>query len=278
MYEVRRDFRLIGTPSIVSTPAVTYTGPGDVAGAALGWWGFRAFSGATAGTAAIRLALAASPTTQQDFSTLSNGNLDVASIATFLGGDTGHVVTLYDQSGNGLHLSQSTDANRPIYSASLLNSLPGMTTDGSSQTVGHTNGMTASQPYSLSAVARMISTGGNNAIINFSNGSDVEWSGNGTNKWSLFAGAGPFDATATNADAHAGMAILNGASSSQIIDGTTTGGNAGTSALSNCDTWVASFNGSIFLAQMRFFEGGVWSGDKSGTSLLTNQKSYWGTP
>lgn len=55
---------------------------------------------------------------ESDFSFASSGNLDTAAIATWLGANSGYVVTWYDQSGNSNNATQSTAASQPGYSAS----------------------------------------------------------------------------------------------------------------------------------------------------------------
>ena len=61
---------------------------------------------------------------ESDFGFDGAGDLDVASIATFLAATTGSIVTWYDQSGNTNDAVQATDAEQPPYVASGINSLP----------------------------------------------------------------------------------------------------------------------------------------------------------
>lgn len=50
---------------------------------------------------------------QMDFYPLKNGDFPVANLAGFLAGSTGYVAKLYDQSGSGVDVSQSTAASQP---------------------------------------------------------------------------------------------------------------------------------------------------------------------
>ena len=50
-----------------------------------------------------------------DIGYLSNGDLDTASIATFIGSSSGQVMTWYDQSGNGNHVTQHGNGGPTIY-------------------------------------------------------------------------------------------------------------------------------------------------------------------
>jgi hypothetical protein len=96
-----------GAPAV----AASYTGPGDITSGATFWYGLRGYSAAysTGTNPAVDLVdqAGANPLT---VNILSNGNLDVASIATWV---TAHTVPtikitkLYDQSGNGNQLPKA---------------------------------------------------------------------------------------------------------------------------------------------------------------------------
>lgn len=60
----------------------------------------------------------------------ATGLLDTAAIATWLGGANGFVVTWYDQSGNGLDITQSTAGAQAAYNSTAVNSLPALSLDG----------------------------------------------------------------------------------------------------------------------------------------------------
>ena len=66
----------------------------------------------------------ASDNTEQNFNFLANGNLDVATIATFLAATTGFIVTWFDQSGNGNDITQAVQGDQPPYLAVGLNGFP----------------------------------------------------------------------------------------------------------------------------------------------------------
>lgn len=69
---------------------------------------------------------------EQDIGFDANGDLDTAALNTFVGANDGFVTTLYDQSGNTINATQTTDANQPtIVSAGTLiteNGLPAFET------------------------------------------------------------------------------------------------------------------------------------------------------
>lgn len=76
----------------------------------------------------IRL-IRASDSAQLSFSCTADGVLDTAAIATWIGASSAKIVKVYDQSGNGFHLVQNTDASRETFNASLIgaNNRPGGT-------------------------------------------------------------------------------------------------------------------------------------------------------
>jgi hypothetical protein len=92
---------------------------------------------------------------EQDFGFDTNGDLDTAAIATFVGsGNNGYVSKWYDQSGNGNDAEQSTHSNQPqIYDGSAVITENGKPTlkEGSTSTYGlsSTFSSSISQPVSI---------------------------------------------------------------------------------------------------------------------------------
>jgi hypothetical protein len=91
--------------------------------------------------AAIRVRRS-SDNTEQDFGFVANV-LDTASLLTFVGAGDGFVTTWYDQSGNGLNVTNTTANNQPqiVSSGSVLmqNSKPTMLYDGSNDSLFRAN-------------------------------------------------------------------------------------------------------------------------------------------
>jgi hypothetical protein len=85
-------------------------------------YSFRKLRNAYAGSA-IRLRRSDNDA-EADIGFDANGAFDTAAAATHLGGNTGFIVTWYDQSGNGLDVTQATEANQPSYVASGIGGLP----------------------------------------------------------------------------------------------------------------------------------------------------------
>jgi hypothetical protein len=72
--------------------------------------------------------------TEQDIGFTASGDLDTASLKTFVGANSGFVTTWYDQSGNARNATQATAANQPrIVNAGVIerkNNLPTVFFDG----------------------------------------------------------------------------------------------------------------------------------------------------
>ena len=81
--------------------------------------------------------------------------LDAADAATIT--SSGGLVSQWnDKSGNARHATQSTSGARPIYGATQFNSLPGVTFDGTDDTMTH--GCSQSSAYTLIAVYKVNSS------------------------------------------------------------------------------------------------------------------------
>jgi hypothetical protein len=259
--------------------APTYTGPGDVIAGATAWWGLRAYSAAAIGSNAVRI-IRASDSTQQNFVTLADGSVDVASITSFLNATTGKVVTLFDQTGNGFDATQATDANRPTIALNVVNGQP-VVRGGAGLLLQ--SGVTVSNysaPNSFSSVVKR--TGATS--------SQASWAGDTNNNFLLqykdaantvrmWSGSFVENANATEGSWHTVHCLNNGASSSVVVDGGTpatgdTGGGtigSGTAFIVCNDGFTTNYLGDLV-------EHGVWPGDKSASfnNLDANQGTYWG--
>lgn len=282
MYESIRFYQQIETPSFVATPptAGPYVGPGDVVASATAWWGLRAYSLATVGTAAIRLRRD-SDNTESDFNTLTNGTLDVASVTTFKGVANLFVTTLYDQIGVN-HMIQATAAKQPKFTLSVIGSRPAMQDNGAATTLLQTtNAMgTIPEPYTFSTAYDV--TTSNDGMIGIGALSaypQVRVDQAGANTISLENLSSGFTKTAADSTWHALQAVFNGASSDANIDGTVNTGTESGESISNFKFDLFSFDGSSNFFKGNLVEFGLWaaaftSGQSS--SMSSNQHTYWG--
>jgi hypothetical protein len=99
-------------------PISAYAGPGDVLTGATTWWGLRAYSLAVTGNNAINLRRD-SDNASKDFVTLVTGDLDTGSISSWAAGANLFVTKLYDQTGNGNDIANTTAAQQPGFSLTL---------------------------------------------------------------------------------------------------------------------------------------------------------------
>ena len=105
---------------------------------------------------------------ESDFGVTALNKLDVDAIATWLGADTGFLVTMYNQTGTGVdHLTQATTTAQPTYDPSVaaINGVPAFLNDGGDVLAG-TNPLTAAV-VGFSAYITLLST---------VSGSDAVWS------------------------------------------------------------------------------------------------------
>lgn len=256
--------------------AAAYTGPGDVVSGALGFWGLRAYNAAAIGANAIRI-IRASDSAEQDFVTLANGSLDVASIATFLTATTGQVKKLYDQTGNAKHFDVN-GSTRADFLLADLGSLPTISkTYDASTPLSTTNSISRSQPFTISGIVNQISDIGGTTRIFVENGNPMWLAINATRLFLLDNNGGATLMTATSSlpDAtwHSVIGVYDGASSKAVINGNiTTGGSIGSGAMSGTLDLMSIITG-------KFTQIGIWPAALDNTQIAamdTNDRAYWG--
>jgi hypothetical protein len=169
----------------------------------------------------------ASDNTEQDIGFDGNGDLDTTALATFCSGTDGFVKTWFDQSGNGLDLTQtSTGEQFKVYDSST--GYLGELRQNGSVSCFQNNLATWSQPNSAFTVF--------NTQANYTNIFDGRSSTNrhvlsnvpATNKLTIYAGTDLFTTALSNGE-YLGSCFFNGSSSSLYIDGAQkVSGDAGT--------------------------------------------------
>jgi hypothetical protein len=224
-----------GCPAGFCSPKATggggYTGPGDIQAFTF-WCGFRAYSAATAGTKAIRV-VRASDSTQTDINTLANGNLDAATLTTFLTATTGNVVICYDKAGTN-DLGLSTLGVGPVVTANALNtSYCGTHAHAFASSLLSGSALNLSQPYYFSTIGNQTATANGNTLISINNSgyAGAEMSLNATSKALVYSGTSLLSSgTTTTGVWYALQGLFNGGSSVVSLNGTETTGAAGAQA------------------------------------------------
>lgn len=244
----------------------SYSGPGDVISGAIGWWGLRGYNKAYATGTNPALDLDSGAGSTVTINILADGTLDVATAAPLVA--TYKVSKLYDQSGNGRHLTQATHAFRPTLSLSGIYALFCSTTG--EFLLGPAT-ITQTQPYSLSEVVMM--TGAEDAVTFEANSGEFQflWTAGVVQ---LQCNSPPLnDGSLAQNAAGAMQGLANGASSIIRCNGSSASGDAGTTNLSN-----SAAQWGTGLGDVRFTETGLWGGDKSDSfgALEANQRTFWG--
>lgn len=257
---------------------VAYTGTGDLKGSALGFWALRAYTAAGAGGNCVRLRRD-SDDTEQDFVTLANGSLDVASISSFKGAANLFVRKVYDQSGNARDLVQATAARQPALILSGLGSLPVIRFAAASQQwLSAATTLNQSQPMTISGAVKHTASGGQQNLISLGGTVAMGFRNAGNNDVFTYANA-VHNAVASDGTCHSLIAVINDASSHIYVDGVDDTGNpsnAGTGA--NALVEVGAVSSSQFL-DGDLVEIGWWGSAFSGadvTAVEANQSAYWG--
>jgi hypothetical protein len=257
--------------------SVAYIGPGDIAASATAWWGLRAYSAAKAGTNCCDI-IRASDSTTNTFTTLASGLLDTASIATFLNATTGKISKLYDQTGGGHDMVQTTDANRPAYIASGIGSNSIARFSGN-QLLQVTLAGNPANPSTVVGVCKRVSSASQECLFGGDNaGYQIGYANAGANTAFLYQGS-VVSGTCADAAYHSILALMNGASSNLYSDGSSiASGNAGAAGNVNTIYFIGSSTGGANFLNGDVTEVGIWSSDISANaaSLSSNAKTFYG--
>lgn len=264
-------------------PLVPYSGPGNINGAAVAWHGLRGFSSAYAAPGnnpAVDLVDQGgnNPIT---INVLSNGNIDTASVSAWVASNsvtTILIAKLYDQSGNAHHATQASFVFMPVLVLNAIGARPGMQfTKSIPQQIQTASNITQAQPLTMSFVGGRFSALGTIGQQSPYGGTPQFLFSSGANAIGLYSGGISATATASDNAEHSFQSIFNGASSSIVVDGSSTTINPGTSGLSS-ELIEFSQTGGNNPFGGHAYEAGIWAGDKSANNaaMNSNQHTYWG--
>jgi hypothetical protein len=267
---------------------VQYNGPGDVVGGAAAWYGLRAYNAAYAASNGKLINISRASDSQTcDILAVSNGGFGNTAncsgtangqpAATFCNGTTCTIAEWYDQTGNGINLTQATVASQPTLTLNCLGVLPcatfvfqGDASSGSptTTTIGTVSGV-AQRTSNLTSFSSLLGAVNGNTIAGWANASNTAITYQGT--------TGITQTAADNAW-HAFQWIYNSTSSLANVDGVSgTPGSAG-SASWNTPINIGLDNGNSLLGQA--VEVGLWSvafNSEQISTMCHNQFNYWGT-
>lgn len=277
-----------------------FVGPGDINGAAVAWWGLRAFSTAYAtslgniadivdtATGLASCTIKAKSNGDADLTSTScvGGTLSVTTFCTVTHATGCSVTKLYDQSGNSDDVTNGTLATMPLLSLSAVSSKPGILCDNVAGTFINSGSIAngTAQPYTASyAAKRTTSLGGFSAVFGFFIGVSVQVGfDQAANGVYLYAGNGPpAPLAATDNVFHAVQNIFTNSTTATISsDGTTSGtlNAGGSTSVSGFANICGATNAGSNPLKGVILEVGFWAGDKSAnnSAMNSNQHTYWG--
>jgi len=285
-FKAERALAQIGPPPLVAPLpfyASTYTGPGNVVSGAAGWWGLRAYNAAyCTGSNDAATIRRASDNTTKTIVILSNCTFDVNTASTFCSGTTCYVTTLYDQSGNGNNMSQSTNADQPQLVFNCISSLPCMEFAATPYLTATKN--VSALPVTMATV--MERYGDFSSALNY-----FAFSGNGTsnnavygatsaNTVEFYAGSN-MTATMSDSAQHSLIVVAPSSGNSTIyVDDTATSGNAGNTFESGTYSSMGAGPTGGQPSEIYVSEFGIWASAFTSTqagNMCHNQYEYWGT-
>lgn len=258
--------------------------PGDLGIAFTAWWGLRAYSSAQCSgtTQAVRLRRA-SDNAEGNILITTSCALDTAAAAFFCNATTCFVHTLYDQvAGNACggatcNLVQATTATQLTFSFDCVGAKPCVTSGTASITIASANNFTpATGITSLYYVGgRMVGTAA--TIMVNSNGNLNRLNGSTANLWVAAGGtSGTISRAAIDGAIHAGIAVINGASSILNIDGGPTSG----TMVGSTTAGAPSFGRGSTSTTTSSVEGGfidnVALTNAQRQTLIGASRGYWG--
>lgn len=270
-----------GARSLWTSAAAAYVGPGDIISGAQAWWGLRGYTAtySSGSNPAIDVVKASDGSSLTTINILATGALDAASI-TALGFPVA-VTKIYDQTGNGNHLTQATLSQMPTLPPSVIGSFYAMAFVAASLQELALSGTLAtppSQPYTMVIAAKRNPRVTSTDYFFGARFNGCQFGGSADNVF-ISAGVNSAEVPATDGAFHAFQDIFNGASSSITVDGSTTGSlDAGTNAFSSSSV---SFGGDTLGDNMsgNGLEYGIWPVAFSGgqlSSMNSNMRNYWG--
>jgi hypothetical protein len=291
-----------------------FSGPGDVVSGATIYYGFQCYNNAYSGSMAL-LTDSATGNTTATLLQCASGVISAAAgtVCTGPGVPTNtcsplattcvvacNVYEMFDQSGAlscggaACPVIQATNANRPTFSQSCINSkFCFQTTVAGQQGMASGSGIsfTIPQPFSMDSVVNFTATASDFQNVLADEAAAVQWfygNSNATDTFDVFAGGvvGLTDASCTFNTARTYIGVINGAASLAVCGGTASGAlSAGGTAWGGGTAKRVTIAGNTIAANHfatgSFARIGMWPIAFNSTqygNLHSNAVSYWGVP
>lgn len=279
-----RTRRIIGPSfpyaAVPVTSAASYTGPGDVVAGATAFYGLRAYTAASIGTAAVRLARP--DTTQADIATTTGGGLNLSD--PFFTGGPYTVVKLYDQVG-GFHLDNNSNNPAFVTTGNGL-TVPNIGFVAASSQFLNRNAScpTVSQPYTMLGVANHATSAAQQSFFFFEDSSNssvaqMGWRNSAANQAFGFAQS-VVTQTASDNNWHSLQGVFTASPNARFsVDNSATGTDMGTGNISGAVIGLGLALGGTQLLDGFVAEFGLWPVAFTGTQLTNmyqNQRAYYG--
>jgi hypothetical protein len=210
-------------------------------------------------------------------------DLDTGALATLVSGagaTAAGIDTWYDQTVTAVTNNNGTRTQIPLIVTGSAN----ITQNGHVWAAGTTahclfsssGALGFARPTSFAILARYDTVANNQVIFGDFNGGLESLIQGASTFFGMSNGSFMPSTVAADTSLHSFFGTFNGASSSIVVDGTTTNGNAGANVTINeIDLWI--FNGNAHIAEVIFFQNTTLSGTDI-TTIRTSWQSYWGAP
>ena len=258
-----------------------YTGPGDIASGAIGFWSCgRAYNAtyATGLNAACDVVDTATGLVTCTLHFLSTGFVNTTECNATACATACNVTKMYDQTGTGNHVVQATLANMPALTFNAQNGLPcAAGTNNAATRLATAGSVSQAAPYSMTAVAertgstttlqRILNNNNNAAVLNFAVSANTVQAGTSTSV-SLTANDNAF---------HALLAVVSGTAPLFAVDSSAniSTSTLGTTAMSSTQNVAGRATGTQGLLAGFVCEAGIWPSDLNSVyqSMLSNMRS-----
>lgn len=269
--------------------SATYVGPGNLVSFSH-WYGLRAYSAATTGTAAIDLRRASDSATCTGVATLANGNLDISigtsyctgsvTVTSFCNATTCLITKLYDQAGGGSPLTNSTGSNEPTLLFATLGTKPVIYFDDPNNTV--INNLTGygviAEPFTISMVYEAVTSFSFARVFTDVSAGEGIISRTAGNITMQTSDGGFQNIPAADGSFWTFNGNYNGASSRYVLSGgsPTTAAGVGITAFTGAVTLGhnAGTNNEMYISEIGFSSTGF--SDANLSAVDTNQRTFYG--
>lgn len=224
---------------------------------------------------ALKVTTSAAGNSTQDIGFVGS-DLDTASLATFIGANSGTITTWYDQSPSVLNATNVTVAQQPTIVSSGTN----VTQNGHVWAAGTSAdslgcSLAQTQPYSVAVLAKVDVTAGNTIIGSQFVGSHIAIFTNGGSAWAIGNSANISSGGTADTSVHTIIGIFGTSILQLLVDGVSVA-SGGTTFESTAGFGLWDFGNSVHIGEVLMFAGALSAGDQA--LIQSSWHTYWGAP